>query len=105
MRADTMRFFLNVIGYFLIISSILLAKNYLSEKEVDSLNRLSNVFIDIAEQRAETYIVLTEGIVPYLTKILIQCENKPEITDGTSRISVTVCCQILFPIIFHTPIL
>lgn len=54
------------------------------------------VTIDIAEQRAETHIVLTEGIVPYLTKILIQCENKPEITDGTNRIPVTVCCQILF---------
>ena len=56
-------------------------------------------------QTAETHIVLTEGIVPYLTKILIQRKNKPEIADGMSRIPVTVCCQILFPILFHTAIL
>ena len=39
-------------------SDVTVAKNYLSEKEVDSLNRLSNAFIDIAEQRAEDHILI-----------------------------------------------
>lgn len=40
-------------------SDVTVAKNYLSEKEVESLNRLSNAFIDIAEQRAENHILMT----------------------------------------------
>lgn len=40
-------------------SDVTIAKNYLSDKEVDSLNRLSNAFIDIAEQRAEDHILMT----------------------------------------------
>ena len=40
-------------------SDVTVAKNYLSEKEVDSLNRLSSAFIDIAEQRAEDHILMT----------------------------------------------
>lgn len=40
-------------------SDVTIAKNYLSEKEVDSLNRLSNAFIDIAEQRAEDHVLMT----------------------------------------------
>lgn len=42
-------------------SDVTVAKNYLSEKEVDSLNRLSNAFIDIAEQRAEDHITHDNG--------------------------------------------
>ena len=40
-------------------SDVTVAKNYLSEKEVDTLNRLSNAFIDIAEQRAEDHVLMT----------------------------------------------
>ena len=40
-------------------SDVTVAKNYLSEKEVDALNRLSNAFIDIAEQRAEDHVLMT----------------------------------------------
>lgn len=40
-------------------SDVTVAKNYLSEKEVDALNRLSNAFIDIAEQRAEDQVLMT----------------------------------------------
>ena len=40
-------------------SDVTIAKNYLSEKEVDSLNRLSNAFIDVAEQRAADLILMT----------------------------------------------
>ena len=40
-------------------SDVTIAKNYLSEKEVDALNRLSSAFIDIAEQRAEDHVLMT----------------------------------------------
>ena len=40
-------------------SDVTIAKNYLSEKEVDSLNRLSNAFIDLAEQRAMDHVLMT----------------------------------------------
>ena len=40
-------------------SDVTIAKNYLSEKEVESLNRLSSAFIDIAEQRAQDHILMT----------------------------------------------
>lgn len=40
-------------------SDVTIAKNNLSEKEMDSLNRLSNAFIDIAEQRAEDHILMS----------------------------------------------
>ena len=40
-------------------SDVTIAKNYLIEKEVDSLNRLSNAFIDLAEQRAMDHVLMT----------------------------------------------
>lgn len=40
-------------------SDTIVAKNYLSDKEVDTLNRLSSAFLDMAELRAERQIVST----------------------------------------------
>lgn len=40
-------------------SDTLIAKNYLSDKEVTSLNRLSNAFLDVAEDRAGRQLVMT----------------------------------------------
>ena len=40
-------------------SDVTIAKNYLSEKEVESLNLLSNAFIDMAELRARDHILMT----------------------------------------------
>ncbi len=40
-------------------SDVTIAKNYLSEKEVDSLNLLSNAFLEFAELRAEHHVVMT----------------------------------------------
>ena len=40
-------------------SDTIIAKNYLSDKEVTSLNRLSNAFLDVAEDRAERQLVMT----------------------------------------------
>ena len=40
-------------------SDVMVAKNYLSEKEVESLNLLSNAFIDMAELRAKDHVLMT----------------------------------------------
>lgn len=40
-------------------SDVTVAKNYLSDKEVRSLNLLSSAFIDMAERRAENHVLMT----------------------------------------------
>ena len=40
-------------------SDVTIAKNYMSEKEVESLNLLSNAFIDMAELRARNHVLMT----------------------------------------------
>lgn len=40
-------------------SDTIVAKNYLSDKEVSALNRLSTAFLDVAELRAERQIIMT----------------------------------------------
>ncbi|MBR3936361.1 MAG: virulence RhuM family protein [Bacteroidaceae bacterium] len=39
-------------------SDVTIAKNYLSEKEVDSLNLLTIIFLDVAEDRANRHIIM-----------------------------------------------
>lgn len=40
-------------------SDTVVAKNYLSDKEVAALNRLSNAFLDLAEDRADRQLIMT----------------------------------------------
>ncbi len=40
-------------------SDVTIAKNYLSEKEVESLNLMSNAFLDMAEMRAMDHVIMT----------------------------------------------
>ncbi len=70
----------------IIKSDVTIAKNYLSEKEVDSLNRLSNAFIDIAEQRAEDHILMSMTDWAYLLQKYINLNSRPVLPDN-GRIS------------------
>ena len=63
-------------------SDVTIAKNYLSEKEVDSLNRLSNAFIDIAEQRAEDHILMTMKDWSSLLQRYMDLNNRPVLQDA-----------------------
>lgn len=63
-------------------SDVTVAKNYLSEKEVDSLNRLSNAFIDIAEQRAEDHILMTMADWSSLLQRYMDLNNRPVLPDA-----------------------
>ena len=40
-------------------SDTIVAKNYLSDKEVSELNGITNVFLEFAEQRAQRHIITT----------------------------------------------
>lgn len=63
-------------------SDVTVAKNYLSEKEVESLNRLSNAFIDIAEQRAEDHVLMTMADWASLLKRYLDLNNRPMLSDA-----------------------
>ena len=43
----------------IIISDVVIAKNYLSEKEIKALNRIVTMYLDYAEDQAENGIPMT----------------------------------------------
>ncbi len=63
-------------------SDVTNGKNYLSEKEIDSLNRLSSAFIDIAEQRAQDHILMTMSDWADLLKRYMDLNNRPLLPDA-----------------------
>lgn len=63
-------------------SDVTIAKNYLSEKEVDSLNRLTNAFIDIAEQRAEDHVLMTMKDWSSLLQRYMELNNRPMLPEA-----------------------
>ena len=63
-------------------SDVTVAKNYLSGKEVESLNRLSSAFIDIAEQRAEEHILMTMEDWSALLQRYMDLNNHPLLPDA-----------------------
>lgn len=65
-------------------SDVTVAKNYLSENEVDSLNRLSNAFIDIAEQRAADHILMTMADWSDLLQRYMDFNNRSVLPDAGS---------------------
>lgn len=63
-------------------SDVTKGKNYLSEKEIDSLNRLSSAFIDIAEERAQDHILMTMADWADLLKRYMDLNNRPLLPDA-----------------------
>ena len=63
-------------------SDVTKGKNYLSEKEIDSLNRLSSAFIDIAEQRAQDHILMTMADWTNLLQRYMNLTNHPLLPDA-----------------------
>ena len=63
-------------------SDVTVAKNYLSEKEVDALNRLSNAFIDIAEQRAEDHVLMSMADWKDLLGRYMELNNRSLLPDA-----------------------
>jgi hypothetical protein len=63
-------------------SDVTIAKNYLSEKEVDSLNRLSNAFINLAEQRAMDHVLMTMSDWKDLLGRYMELNNRALLPDA-----------------------
>lgn len=53
-----------------------------TKQEVESLNRLSNAFIDIAEQRAEDHILMTMADWSTLLQKYMDLNNRPLLPDA-----------------------
>ncbi len=65
---------------------IFIAKNYLTEKEIDTLNRLVSLFLDTAELRIQNEEILTLDYWKAETDNLLTFSKKP-ILEGTGNIS------------------
>ena len=63
-------------------SDVTIAKNYLSEKEVESLNLLSNAFIDMAELRARDHILMTMADWKDVLSRYLELNNKALLPDA-----------------------
>lgn len=65
---------------------IFIAKNYLTEKEIDALNRLVSLFLDTAELRIQNEEILTLDYWKTETDNLLAFSKKP-ILEGSGKIS------------------
>ena len=65
-------------------SDVTVAKNYLSEKEVDQLNLLSTAFLDMAESRARRHILMTMNDWVNVLEGYLQLGNHDVLTDAGS---------------------
>lgn len=65
---------------------IFIAKNYLTEKEIDTLNRLVSLFLDTAELRIQNEEILTLDYWKTETDNLLTYSKKP-ILEGAGKIS------------------
>lgn len=64
-------------------SDVTIAKNYLSEKEVDSLNLLSNAFLEFAELRAQKHVIMTmQDWLDYLRKYIQMSDHEMLLDAG-----------------------
>ena len=64
---------------------IYIAKNYLTEDEIDTLNRLVTLFLDTAELRIKEQIPLTTNFWKMETDKVIQFSNKSLLTNTGSK--------------------
>ena len=65
-------------------TDVSIAKNYLKGKELESLGRIVNAFLDLAEDRAKRHIPMTmEDWAGYVDKFL-SMDDRPLLTDSGS---------------------
>lgn len=65
-------------------SDVTIAKNYLSEKEVDSLNLLTTAFLDMAEDRARRHIIMNMADWKSLLERYLQISDRDILPDAGS---------------------
>ncbi len=65
-------------------SDVTVAKNYLSEKELESLNLLTTAFLDMAEDRAQRHIIMKMTDWKALLERYIQISDRDILSDAGS---------------------
>jgi hypothetical protein len=65
-------------------SDVIIAKNYLSELEVESLNRLTTAFLDMAEDRANRHILMKMADWKSLLERYLQISDRDILPDAGS---------------------
>jgi hypothetical protein len=65
-------------------SDVIIAKNYLSEKEVDELNLLTTAFLDMAEDRARRHMVMKMADWRQLLERYLQISDRDILPDAGS---------------------
>jgi len=65
-------------------SDVTIAKNYLSEKEIESLNLLTTAFLDMAEDRARRHIIMKMTDWKTLLERYLQISNRDILPDAGS---------------------
>lgn len=68
----------------IIKSDVTIAKNYLSEQEVNSLNLLTTAFIDTAEDRARRHLIMTMADWKSLLERYLQFQDRDILPDAGS---------------------
>ncbi|HZK60854.1 MAG TPA: virulence RhuM family protein, partial [Anaerovoracaceae bacterium] len=63
-----------------------IAKNYLSEKEIKSLNRITTMYLDYAEDQAEQNIPMTMGDWSKKLNVFLQFNNR-ELLDNPGKVT------------------
>ncbi len=65
-------------------SDVTIAKNYLSEKEIESLNLLTTAFLDMAEDRARRHIIMKMTDWKTLLELYLQISDRDILPDAGS---------------------
>ena len=65
-------------------SDVTIAKNYLSEQEVDSLNLLTTAFIDTAEDRARRHLIMKMADWKSLLESYLNFQERDILPDAGS---------------------
>ena len=70
-------------------SDVSIAKNYLSEEEMRSLERIVSAYLDLAEDRAERHIPMTMADWAKRLDLFLMADDR-EILQGTGKITAKI---------------
>ena len=72
-----------------------IAKNYLNEKELKSLNRIVTMYLDYAESQTENYVAMT--MEDWVNKLNVFLEfNGKEVLNNSGKVSHKVAQELAY---------
>lgn len=72
-----------------------IAKKYLNEKEMKSLNRIISIYLDYAEIQAENYVTMTMNDWVEKLNVFLQSNGK-EALNNSGKVSHKVAQELAF---------